>query len=89
MQDFKAFCDREHALTGFNLTEPLYHTLFAKMDVHKKGYLDLNDWKSAFGSFKWADQLLVELKFILQCSFADCRSAFNFILQFSEDKGTN
>lgn len=76
---------KEQALTGFNLTEELYHTLFAAMDVHKKGYMDLTDWISAFGTFKWTDQLLVELKSILQCSFADCKSAFNFICHFNED----
>jgi Ca2+-binding EF-hand superfamily protein len=53
--NFHEFVKKEQALIGFNLTEELYHTLFASMDVHKKGYMDLTDWISAFGTFKWSD----------------------------------
>ena len=52
---FKTYVDTTNALEGFNLTEPLLQKLFAELDAHKKGYLDLNDWNSAFGTFKWSD----------------------------------
>lgn len=87
MGEFRAFVEKEQALNGFNLTEALYQQLFSELDAHKKGYLDLNDWTQIFGTFKWSDQLLVELKNILQCSFGDCESAFNFFLTFTKSKG--
>ena len=76
--NFKIFLEKEDALSGFNLTVTLVQQLFSELDPHKKGYLNKNDWVNAFGSFSWNDQLLVELKNQIQCSFIDCESAFNF-----------
>jgi hypothetical protein len=35
--------------------ESQYKKLFKELDAHKKGYLDLNDWKHAFGTFHKRD----------------------------------
>jgi Ca2+-binding EF-hand superfamily protein len=82
--DFHSFVEQNNALEGFNLTMPLMQKLFAELDAHKKGHLNFNDWNSAFNAFKMSDQILVELKNILQTSFADSESAFNFFLTFNE-----
>ena len=52
---FSAFLDREHALQGFNLTQPLIQKLFSELDPHKKGFLNINDWRNAFKTFNSAD----------------------------------
>ncbi len=75
-EQFKKFIESNHALTGFNMTQPLIQKLFAELDPHKKGYLVESDWMNAFSAFNFEDQLLIELKNDIQCSFADCESAF-------------
>jgi len=45
---FKAFVDKHNALKGFNLTTTLMQKLFAEIDPHKKTFLTLKDWLSAF-----------------------------------------
>lgn len=52
---FSAFLEREHALQGFNLTAPLIQKLFSELDPHKKGFLNINDWRNAFKTFNSAD----------------------------------
>ena len=52
---FHEFLEREHALQGFNLTEPLIQKLFSELDPHKKGFLNINDWRNAFKTFNAAD----------------------------------
>ena len=80
--DFKAFIDKENALSGFNLTVPLMQRLYSELDPHKKGFLSQNDWNNAFQTFNWNDQLLIELKHIIQNSFANCDSVFSFFINF-------
>ena len=81
--DFKLFVDKENSLHGFNLTVPLLQRLYSELDPHKKGYLNENDWKNAFATFNWNDQLLIELKHIIQSSFANCDSVYTFFTNFS------
>ena len=45
---FSNFVDKNEALRGFNLTEPLMQKLFAYIDPHKKSFISLKDWLSAF-----------------------------------------
>ena len=45
---FCAFIDKNESLRGFNLTMPLMQKLFASIDPHKKSFLILTDWLSAF-----------------------------------------
>ena len=81
---FKKFVEKTNTLGGFNMTLPLIQKLFAELDPHKKGYLTINDWVNAFQAFKHEDQIMIELKNALQCSFADCESAFQFFLSFKQ-----
>jgi hypothetical protein len=46
--NFSDFVDKNDALRGFNLTAPLMQKLFAYMDPHKKSFMSLKDWQSAF-----------------------------------------
>jgi len=64
------------------MTLPLMQKLFAEIDPHKKGFLVESDWLSAFQSFNYNDQILIELKNAIQCAFSDCPSAFEFFLTF-------
>ena len=80
---FHAFLEREHALQGFNLTQPLIQKLFSEIDPHKKGFLNINDWRNAFKTFNSADQLIVELKNTVASTFSNCDSVFQFFLNFS------
>lgn len=52
---FKSFVDKTDCLQGLNLTVPLMQRLFSEIDPHKKGFININDWKSAFKSFVWKD----------------------------------
>ena len=52
---FNEFLEREQALEGFNLTQPLVQKLFSELDPHKKGFLTLNDWRNAFKTFNAGD----------------------------------
>lgn len=45
---FVNFIVKLDSLRGFNLTESLYQKLYAEIDPHKKTYLSLKDWISAF-----------------------------------------
>jgi len=81
-EQFKKFIETNNALTGFNMTLSLTQKLFSEIDPHKKGYLTENDWVNAFQSFRWNDQIFVELKNVIQCSFTDVDSAFEFFLSF-------
>lgn len=80
---FNAFLEREHALQGFNLTQPLVQKLFSELDPHKKGFLNINDWRNSFKTFNSADQLIVELKNTVASTFSNCDSVFQFFLNFS------
>jgi len=80
---FKTFLDDEQALEGFNLTVPLVMKLFSELDPHKKGYLNINDWRNSFKTFNWNDQLLIELKNAVTSTFADCESVFQFFINFA------
>lgn len=64
------------------MTLPLIQKLFAELDPHKKGYLVESDWLNAFKPFNYNEQILIELKNAIQCSFSDCESAFEFFLTF-------
>lgn len=59
---FKSFIERTDCLHGLNLTVPLLQRLFSELDPHKKGFININDWKNAFKSFAWKDQLMIEVK---------------------------
>ena len=52
---FNEFLEREQALQGFNLTQPLIQKLFSELDPHKKGFLSINDWRNAFKTFNAED----------------------------------
>ena len=83
-EQFKRFIEQQNALHGFNLTGPLIQKIFSEIDPHKKGYLTESDWVNAFQSFNWNDQTFIELKNMIQVSFADCDSAFEFFLTFKQ-----
>ena len=74
--EFNAFLDQEQALQGFNLTLPLIQKLFSELDPHKKGFLNINDWRNAFKPFNSQDQLLIELKNSVASTFTNCDSVF-------------
>jgi hypothetical protein len=73
-QQFKVFVDQQDCLKGMNLTTPLLQKLFSELDPHKKGYLNILDWKNAFKSFAWKDQLMIEFKNIVATTFAEFES---------------
>jgi len=81
-ENFKSFIEKENALAGFNLTITLMERLYSELDPHKKGSLNENDWKNAFQTFNWNEQLLIELKHIIQSTFANCDSVFSFFINF-------
>lgn len=56
--------------------------MFAEIDPHKKTYLAVADWRTAFQTFNERDHLMVELKNFLQVQFANSSSAFFFFLSF-------
>lgn len=78
---FQEFLEREQALQGFNLTQPLIQKLFSELDPHKKGFLNINDWRNAFKTFNAAEQLVVELKNAVQATFSNCDSCYQFFLK--------
>jgi hypothetical protein len=86
---FVDFIKKNDALLGFNLTLPLQQKLFAFLDPHKKSFLSLKDWLSAFQSFDQNDHLMVELKNFLQCQFVNCDSAFEFFRSYSSQGTIN
>ena len=81
-EKFVEFLDKHNACVGFNLTKHLYQKLFAELDPHKKTFLTLKDWLSAFGSFNDNEHLITELKNFMQCQFANVNSAFYFLQSF-------
>ena len=85
--DFKDFLEKEEALQGFNLTGPLVQKLFSELDPHRKGFLNINDWRNSFKTFSSQDQLLVELKNVVASTFADSDSVYRFFLNFASDEG--
>lgn len=58
--------------------------MFAELDPHKKGFLNANDWSNAFAVFNWCEQLMIELKNVIQCTFANSDSVFSFFLNFGD-----
>lgn len=83
---FKRFVEANDSLQGFNLTVPLLQQLFSEIDPHRKGYLTSNDWKNAFSSFNWNNQVIIELRNAVQCSFTDIESSFEFFLTFRKNQ---
>ena len=67
------------------MTVPLIRKLFSELDPHKKGYLNINDWRNSFKTFNCNDQLLIELKHALASTFTDYDSVFQFFINFSGD----
>lgn len=80
------FILQQNLLAGFNLTAQLLQELFSELDPHKKGYLSYNDWKNAFGSYDYHDQLLTELKALIKAQFANYDSAYKFMLTFGHSQ---
>ena len=74
-------------MSGFNLTGPLVQKLFSELDPHRKGFLNINDWRNSFKTFSSHDQLLVELKNVVASTFADPDSVYRFFLNFGSDQG--
>ena len=68
------------------MTQQLISQLFGELDPHKKGFLTKDDWELAFGDINWRDELLIELKNIISCSFTDSRSVWEFLLSFTNKK---
>jgi len=58
--------------------------LYAEIDPHKKTFLNLKDWLSAFQTFSMRDTLMIELKNFLQVQFANSESAFAFLQSFGQ-----
>jgi len=85
-EKFVEFLDKHNACVGFNLTQHLYQKLFAELDPHKKTFLTLKDWLSAFQSFNDNEHLITELKNFMQCQFANETSAFYFLQSFGSSK---
>ena len=85
-EQFKKFLDESNALAGFNMTTQLMQQLFSEVDPHKKGFLSLNDWTQAFGSFSQEEQAFLLFCTSLGASFSDVDSAFEYFLTFA--KGT-
>jgi len=52
---FQNFVQKNQGLHGFNITQCLLQKIFAEMDPHKKTYMDLKDWLSAFQLFNQMD----------------------------------
>jgi len=69
------------------MTPQLYQELFSYLDPHKKGYINLIDWKQSFGKFNHHDQCLKELKADLASTFANYDSAYKFLLSFNSGSG--
>ena len=74
-------------MRGFNLPLHLVQKLFGEIDPHKKTYMTLNDWKSAFETFDFFEQIVLEFKNAVCCSFVDVPSAFTYYQTFG-DSGT-
>lgn len=68
---FKAFVEKHNLLEGFDISASLLQQLYGELDPHRKTYLTLQDWQSAFDSFDEKQALIVELKNCLQCQFAN------------------
>ena len=81
---FSKFINSDRILSGFNLTTVLLHQLFSELDPHKKGFLSLVDWESAFGKYNWHEQCIEELKNLITSNFADCNSAYEYFAGFKE-----
>lgn len=47
------------------MTMPLLQQLFGELDPHKKTYMNLKDWQSAFKTFNFKDQLVIEYKTLI------------------------
>ena len=77
-EKFNAWVEKHHALRGFNLPLHLIQKLFGEIDPHKKTYMTLNDWKSAFETFNFFEQIVLEYKNAVCCSFVDVPSAFTY-----------
>lgn len=67
---------------------PLLQKLFGEIEPHKKTYLTIKDWKSAFGTFNANDQLIIEYKNYMQCQFVDVPSTFAYYQTFGESPKT-
>ena len=65
-----------------NLTVPLFQKLFSELDPHKKGFININDWKNTFRSFVGSDMPLIELKSVAMSTFSDAESLFSFFTTF-------
>ncbi|CDW76181.1 ef hand family protein [Stylonychia lemnae] len=88
-EDFKT----KNYLQGFNLSLQLYQELFAFVDPHKKGYLTFQDFCKTFNFNSINDlvdrniqELFKQLKQQIQSSFADIKTAFDYIRCFKNNK---
>lgn len=75
---FQSYIQQRNALAGFNLTAELLQQLFADMDMHRKGYLTLQDWTLAFAAHRWKEQHYRELTDAMRVNFGEVRRAFEY-----------
>lgn len=86
--NFKAWLEPRGILHGFNLTEKLLKALFSDLDPHKKGHLIQNDWANAFSCYSHFEAYIIELKEIINTSFAGSADAFAFFAGHGPSKKT-
>ena len=88
-EHFQQWVDANQALRGFNLTRDLYQQLFAYLDPHRKGYLSMKDWETAFGKFNYSLQSFQEIKDAIRSNFCDINAAFQFFLSYHKQSPPN
>jgi hypothetical protein len=75
---FQGYIQQRNALAEFNLTAELLQQLYADMNMHRKGYLTLQDWTLAFAAHRWKEQHYKELTDAMRVNFGDVHRAFAY-----------
>ena len=60
-EQFVKYTETSNGLTGFDLTEKCMHQLFSSLDIHKKSYLSVSDWVTAFSKYNYKNTIKVEI----------------------------
>ena len=81
-ESFSNWLSTTQVINEYRLTNQLIQQLFAYLDPHKKGYLNIDDWELCLGTFSYSASCLQEVKDSIRSNFSDVKVAFDYFLTF-------
>ena len=78
-EQFAKYTETSNCLNGFDLTEKCMHSLFSNLDLHKKSYLSVSDWVTAFSKYNYRNNIKSEIADSIKSALNKTSKIYNFV----------